>query len=41
MAWAAHSKEGARKLGISQAKAKEWNKADQKTGILKKGGKKK
>jgi hypothetical protein len=36
IAWAAHSKEGARKLGISQEKAREWAKADERAGTMKK-----
>lgn len=33
---AAHDPKFAKKLGVSQAKAKEWNRADAKTGILRK-----
>lgn len=36
MAAAAHSSKFARKVGISPAVAKEFNKADQKRGILRK-----
>jgi len=40
MAMAAHSKEASKRTGIPQSVAREFNKSDQKTGILKKKGKK-
>ena len=39
MAGAAHSADFAKKVGVPPAVAKEFNKADAKTGILKKKGK--
>jgi hypothetical protein len=36
---AAHDKDFAKKVKIKQSTAKEWNKADKKSGILKKKGK--
>lgn len=41
MAAAAHNKKFAKKAGIKQSVAKEFNDADKGTGILKKKGKKK
>jgi hypothetical protein len=40
MAAAAHNPKFAKRAGVPQAVAKEFNKADAKTGILKKKGKK-
>jgi hypothetical protein len=40
MAGAAHDPGFAKKMGIPQSVAKEFNKADAKTGILRKKGKK-
>lgn len=39
MAAAAHDKKFAKKAGVPSGVAKEFNKADQKKGILRKGGK--
>lgn len=39
MAAAAHDPAFAKKVGIKQSVAKEWNQADKKIGILKKGAK--
>jgi hypothetical protein len=41
MAAAAHNPAFARKVGIAQSVAKDFNRADAKTGILRKKGKKK
>lgn len=35
MAWAAHDKDAAKKLGIPQSVAKEFNQEDKGTGIIK------
>jgi hypothetical protein len=40
MAGAAHDPKFAKKVGVPQRVAKEFNKADAKTGILRKKGKK-
>ena len=40
MAMIAHDKDAARRTGVPQAVAQEFNQADAKTGILRKKGKK-
>ena len=41
MAAAAHSSAFAKKVGVRQSVAKEWNQEDKGTGILKRGSKRK